>query len=318
LKNSQLIIMSIDKNYTVGYSADGQFIKIPKNPSHKVGQIINYQPTITSLRKPWGMAVAAAILLVFFTGLLNPFFTEEAAAAYLSMGLTTGSLEIWTDDNNRVIKTNYTSTLEDLKQHDLKGKDIYEAMSILALKAKKSGLITEDENDIILIDLIDLEESTNHYISEDKLKKVILEGLAVKEYQGLMMMERHDKDFLTKANELNLTASQYHIYQTSSSKGYNIEMEQIQHGHIRNILKENGTSPEEIFGMHSNMVPDNTERMSSKQNTNNMHDNNEITTSNENNNIVAPEHNQENIINQDTVNHENIKMPMNNYNKMHN
>jgi len=306
--------MSIDKNYTVGYSADGQFIKIPKNPSHKVGQIINYQQTKTSLRKPWGMAVAAAILLVFFTGLFNPFFTEEAAAAYLSMGLTTGSLEIWTDDNNRVIKTNYTSTLEDLKQHDLNGKDIYEAMSILALEAKKSGLITENENDILLINLIDLEESTIHYISEDKLKKVILEGLAIKEYQGLMMMERHDKDFLTKANELNLTASQYHIYQTSSSKGYNLEMEQIQQGHIRNILKENGTSPEEIFGM----VPNTTERMFSEQNNNNMHDNNEINSSEQNNNIVAPEHNRENIMNQDTENHDNIKMPMNDYNKMHN
>ncbi|MFZ5946132.1 MAG: anti-sigma factor domain-containing protein [Bacillota bacterium] len=317
MKNNQLIIMSIDKNYTVGYSADGQFIKIPKNSSHKVGQIINYQRTKTGLRKPWGMAIAAAILLMFFTGLLNPFFTEEAAAAYLSMGLTTGSLEIWTNDNNRVIKTNYTSTLEDLKQHDLEGKDIYEAMSVLALEAKKSGLITENENDILLIDLIDLKESTNHYISEDKLKKVILEGFAVKEYQGLMMMERHDKDFLRKANELNLTASQYHIYQASSSKGYNIEMEQIQHGHIRNILKENGTSPEEIFGMHSKIIPNNTERMPSQQNTTNMH-NNEINSSNQNNNIVAPEHNRENIMNQDTDNHEDTKMPMNNYDKMHN
>ncbi|KJS21232.1 MAG: hypothetical protein VR72_11440 [Clostridiaceae bacterium BRH_c20a] len=161
MKNNQLIIMSIDNNYTVGYSADGHFIKIPKKPSHKIGQIIHYQSAKTGLRKPWGMAVAAAILLVFFTGLLNPFFTKEAAAAYLSMGLTTGSLEIWTDDNNRVIKTNYTSSLEDLKQHDLKGKDIYEAMSVLALEAKKSGLITEDENNILLIDLVDLEKSTN-------------------------------------------------------------------------------------------------------------------------------------------------------------
>jgi len=69
--------MSIDKNYTVGYSADGQFIKIPKNPSHKVGQIINYQPTITSLRKPWGMAVAAAILLVFHRTFKSIFYRRS-------------------------------------------------------------------------------------------------------------------------------------------------------------------------------------------------------------------------------------------------
>jgi len=130
------------------------------------------------------------------------------------------------------------------------------------------------------------------------------------------MMERHDKDFLIKANELNLTASQYHIYLSSSSKGFSIKMEQIQHGHIRNILKENGASPEEIFDMHSNMVPNNTERMSSHQNTNNMHYDNETTSSD--NNIVAPEHNRENKMNQDTENHENGKMPMNDYNKMHN
>jgi len=310
--------MSIDKIYTVGYTEDGQFLKIPKKPTHKVGQIINYTPAKASLLKPWRTAIAAAILLVFFTGIINPFFQDEAAAAYLSMGLNTGSLEIWTDDNNKVIKTNYTDSLEYLNQLDFKGKDIYETVSVLTLEAKKNGLITEDENDILLIDLIDLKESTNHHISEDKLKKVILEGLAANEYQGLMMMERHDIDYLTKANELNLTASQFHIYEASSSKGHSLEMEQVQHGHIRTILKENGTSPEEIFDMHSNMMQNNnTGKMSSQQNTN-MHDNNEIIPSDRNNNVVAPEHNQENMMNQDTENQDNMKRPMNKDNKMHN
>jgi len=302
LKINKLLIMSVDKNYTVGYTENGQFVKIPRKPAHKVGQIINYQPTKPSSRKPWGVAIAAAILLVFFTGIFNPFFQEEAAAAYLSIGLNTGSLAIWTDDSNKVIKTQYTDSLKMLNQSDLNGKDIYEAVSLLVLTAKENGLITENENDIVLIDLIDLTENKNHHIAENKLKKVILEGLNIEEYQGLMMMGRHDKEYLTKATELNLTASQYHIYETSRDKGHNLETEKIQHGHIRSVLKEAGTTPEEIFDM----------------NYDKMHDNNEMTSSDFNNNIVVPEDAQENMMNNNTKNNSHEYMQMNSENRMHN
>ncbi|MCR6545777.1 anti-sigma factor domain-containing protein [Dehalobacterium formicoaceticum] len=323
MKKKQLIIMSIDKNYTVGYTEDGQFVKIPQKPAHQVGQMINYQPTKFGSRYHRGLAVAAAILLVFFAGIFSPFFQQEAAASYLSIGLNTGSLEIWTDHNNKVIETLYTDSLERLNQLELKGKDIYEAVAALTVEAKKCGLITEKKDDILLVNLIDIKEDSQHHVSEDKIKKIILEELNAKEYKGLMMMERHDKDYLTKANELNLTASQYQVYEKSSAKGHKLEMEKIKHGQIRSVLEEAGTTPEEIFEMPNNNMHNNTMN-------NTMHNNNHgmsapIPTPNQNNETIAPEQSKDTMQEQEqeqdveSNNHMGKKsMQMDNYNKMHN
>jgi len=322
VKNDQLIIMSVDKNYSVGYSEDGQFIKIPKNPTHRVGQMINYQPTKTGLRLHWGISVAAVFLLVFITGVFGPFFQQEAAAAYMSIGLNTGSMEIWTDNNNKVIETKYTNFLKQLSQIDLKGKDIYEAVTVLTLEAKEKGLITENNNDILLINLIDLKESSKHHVAEDRIEKIILEGLDTKEYHGLMMMGRQDKDYLVKANKLNLTASQYEIYEKSSAKGHKLNMEKLQKGEVRSVLEEAGTTPEEIFEMQNNFMQNKSMHNNSK---NGMFVPNE--TSDPINEPAESEQNQENMMKeeQDTKNNnfmendnETDDMHMENYNKMHN
>lgn len=327
MKNNQLIIMSVDKNYTVGYTEDGQFVKIPKKSAHKVGQIINYHPTKSGSRYHWGIAVAAAFLLVFFAGIFSPFFQQEAAAAYLSIGLNSGSLEIWTDNNNKVIETQYTDSLDQLNQLDIKGKDIYEAVSVLTVKAKENGLITENEDDVLLINLIDLKESSQHHVSEDRIKKIILEELNTKEYKGFMMMGRHDKNYLTKANELNLTASQYQVYEKSSAKGHRLETEKVMHGQIRSVLEEAGTTPEEIFDMLNNTMHNNMDN--NKMNNNTMHNNNNSEmsatkpTPNQNNETVIPEQS-EDAMNEDeqdmeSNNHmDNNNMQMKDYNRMHN
>ncbi len=81
----------------------------------------------------------------------------------------------------------------------MKGKDIYEAVTILASEARKNGLLTESMDDLLLVDLVNLTEKANDHIQEAKLKEFIMVGLKDQEYKGTMIMSRHNKDYLEKA-----------------------------------------------------------------------------------------------------------------------
>ncbi|QNB46782.1 anti-sigma factor domain-containing protein [Thermanaerosceptrum fracticalcis] len=251
MKSSKAMIMSVEGRCTVAYTEDGHFMKIPKKSSHQVGQVLNIENVEYNRPAASGMwriaAVAAAVLLLVFMGTVYPV---QQAQAYLSMELNTGGVEFWTDQNNKVIKVKYADSINDLTNIQLKGKDVYEAVSALTSEVKRMGML-EDKDGILLVNLAELKNQGKNPLEESKIKEAIMKALNEEQYSGMMMVvSKHDREFIERANELRLTASQYYVYEQGKAKGYELTTEKIKHGQMRNVLNEVGTSPEELFGMH--------------------------------------------------------------------
>ncbi len=254
METNKVIIMQVEKNFTTAYTSDGQFIKVRRKSWHEVGKVLNLNDLEGTPRKnPFvlKLATTAAIAILFvFLGIFNPFFLQQAEAeakTYLSLGLNTGSIEVWTDYEDKIIKTSYTNAGSQLATLDIEGKDIYEAITIIITAARKSGLLNEGLDDILLVDIVNLNTDTSYQVQDDKLKNFISAELSDQDYTGVMVMTHHNKEYLEKAQELDLTVSQYHIFEKSTTEGYSLSNEQIKHGHIRKMLTEVGTTPEELF-----------------------------------------------------------------------
>lgn len=256
MKN-KAIIMSIEGRFAVAYTEDGQFIKIPRKRDHQVGQILcveKKQPLPWKFAARWQMAAAAvAVMLIIFMGMFYPFSLQKAEA-YISLGLNSGGAELWVDRNNKVIKIRYSDAMKDLEKLDLKGEDVYEAVSVLTSAAKNAGLLDENQENLLLVDFADLTEERR--LQETKLKEAIMTGLSSgnsPNFSGVMVMNGHDKEFINKARELGMTASQYNVYEKSRAKGLILTAEQIKSGHMRSVLNGIGTTPEELFGIENTM-----------------------------------------------------------------
>lgn len=254
METKKALIMQVERSFTTAYTTDGQFIKLPRKSSHKVGDVVNINDFRCFRNKTFSLkltATAAVALLFIILGIFNPFFLQHAEAeakTYLSLGLNTGSIEVWADYEGKVIKTSYTAGSQ-LTKLDIEGKDIYEAITIMMIAARKSGFLNEGLDDILLVDIVNLNTDTSNQVQESKLMDFISAGLNGQDYHGMMVISHHNKEYLDKAQELGLTVSQYHIYEKSSVEGYSLSNEQIKHGHIRKMLAQVGTSPEKLFNI---------------------------------------------------------------------
>lgn len=251
--------MSINERETVGYTDDGEFISLPKRENHQVGQILNLSAQKSNKRNfftGWQVAAVATIMLVAFMGVLYPQFTQEAEA-YLSLGLNSGGVEMWVDKNDKVIDIKYHDAATTWGEQDLKGENVYKAVTLLASKAQHSGLLDEQQDKMFMLNHANLNENVPHHLDESKLKQSASKGLST-DYNGLMIMGRHDMNFINKAKEMGVTASQYYVMEQSTNAGHNITADQVKGHHISDVLTENGTTPEEVFQMEPHMNQNNS------------------------------------------------------------
>lgn len=255
MNKTKVIVMSFKGRQTVTYTDNGQFIYIPRKKHHQVGQIlsIDTSPAINQWFNPgWKSLVAAAAVMLFFFGLFYPL-TSQQAEAYFSLGLNKGNTELWVDKDNRVIDVKYSGAVQ-LESLNVKGKDVYQAISEITTEAKKTGLLDEDKENLMLVSYTDMSKGGSHQFNEDKMKQAVLKSVNYKN-MPLMVMSRQDKEYMAKAGEMGLTTSQYYVLEQGKSKGLPLTAEQLMHTPIRAALKEVGTTPEELFdmqGMHKN------------------------------------------------------------------
>lgn len=250
MQKTRVIVMSFKGRQTITYTDDGQFIYIPRKEHHQVGQVLSIENPATSARRynpGWkSMIAAAAAVMLFLFGMFYPL-TPQQAEAYFSLGLNKGNAELWVDKDNRVIDVKYADAAQ-LETLEVKGKDVYQAISEIATEARKTGLLDETDENLLLLNFADMSKN-GHQINEEKMKEAVLNSFNSDRSQPLMVMSRHEKDFLLKAGEMGLTTSQYYIYEQGKSKGLPLTAEQLKHVPIRSALKKVGTTPEELFGM---------------------------------------------------------------------
>lgn len=251
MKKTKVIIMSFKGSKTVTYTDDGQFIYVPRKKHHQVGEILLVaDPAFSSRRFSPGwqaMTAAAAVIMLFFFGLFYPL-TSQQAEAYFSLGLNKGSAELWVDRDNRVIDVKYTGAVH-LETLDVKGKDVYQAISDIATETRKTGLLNESDENLMLINFADMSKAGNPQVNEAKIREAVLNGVNSDESKSFMVMSRHDQGYMAKAGDMGLTASQYYVLEQSKAKGLPLTAEQLKNTTIRSALKEVGTTPEELFGM---------------------------------------------------------------------
>ncbi|KJS10248.1 MAG: hypothetical protein VR67_18130 [Peptococcaceae bacterium BRH_c8a] len=256
MKQTKVIVVSFKGNNSVTYTEDGQFINIPRRKHHQVGQelLIKNQPLANHWNSSgWKTMIAAAAIMLLVFGLVNPMISPPAEA-YFSLGFDKSSAELWLDKDNRVVDMKFKGSSQ-LAATDIKGKDVYQAVSVIASKAGSTGLLDSSGEDIIIINFADLSKDGNHHISEDKVKQAVLSSMNSGGKSPFMVMSRHDKGFMVEAGKLGLTASQYYVLEQSKFKGLSLTAEQLQNTSIRLALEEAGTTPEELFGMPE-MHPD--------------------------------------------------------------
>lgn len=254
MSNDKAVIMLIKGRYAVAYTQDRRFIKIPVQDSYQVGQVLHLaKQKHKYLNVSWRIAAAAAMAAVIILG-AGVFFpiNQPPAEAYLSLGLNSSGAELWVGPDNKVIKVKFTGNKSDLKKVNVKGLNVYQAVTAITNKASESGLLIDDDRDYYLLllnyaNLLEKDDGHDYRIEETQIKQSVEAGLSNAKNQGVIMVNKNDKQFITEASSMGLTATQYFVLETGRAGGYSITAEQIKHGHIRAVLQEAGTTPEDLF-----------------------------------------------------------------------
>ena len=244
------VIMSIKGNYAVALTRDRRFIRIPANESYRIGQKLHLEKHNNKILVfSWQATAAAAmaVVIILAAGIFFPY-NQLRADAYLSLGLNSSGAELWVGPDNKVIRAEFTGNKAILNQVKIKGLNVYQAVTEITNEARKAGLLKDNDRDnLLLLNYANLSEKGGQQLKEFKIKQSVEAGLKDTKSHSVIMVNKNDRHYISKASEMGLTATQYFVLEASRASGHEVTADQIKHGRIRAVLQKAGTTPEELF-----------------------------------------------------------------------
>lgn len=243
------IVMRIDKQKMVVLTDAGDFLSVPvpKNRPYP-GQTVDVPVSSSkSLTRIYGMAIAAAILiLVLSLTLLKPLLVPQAVAA-VAMDLTS-SVELSIDEQNRVIKATAlnpegSSVLQEL---DLQGEDIYRAVNMVALKAADLGYLRHNAENTIIVTVTPLRVDQVS-VDRDRLQQTMHNQLARLNYQGYLVVNQAGAGMRSEARRRGLTVNQYLLWERSQAQGAEISINELKYQPLDKLVADDEAALERMF-----------------------------------------------------------------------
>lgn len=244
------IVLRLDKKTMVVVTDEGDFLNVPvpasrPNPGETVEVIIKPARGFTV---PYWMRVAVAMLiLVLSLGLAKPLLLPQAVAA-VSMDLTSG-VELKIDKDNKVLdaKANNPEGQKVLQGLDLEGKDIYQAVNLVTLRAAELGFLKQSKGNTIMVTVAPLTAEEKLAVDRDRLQQTMHDELVKQKYEGYLVVNRTENELRQEAEKMGLTVNQYLLWERSQAQGNKIDIEKVKEQPVQNYVVKDKNEIQRMF-----------------------------------------------------------------------
>ncbi len=231
------------KNVLV-YTTDGQYLTTRIQPAPPVGAMVYIKTPVLPV-KPKILAVAAAVLLILFTGLMPHFFISPAAA-YVNISLQP-EIGLWLDREGKVTRVNMNGPEDDHFAAGLKGQNFYTALEGLLQYSQKQGYLTKDQ-EILMGTLIKLDDRDIPRVNEKLFKDFLCQQLERQGYQGAVVVTGQPEEMIQSAEKKGISLGQYVIYEKCQQQNKPVDLDLLRQENVSGALSRSGIEAKELFG----------------------------------------------------------------------
>lgn len=230
------------------YTEDGQYLTTRLQPIPPVGSTVYVKPPAL-MAKPKMLAVAAAVFLILFTGLMPNFApTPAAAAAYVNLAWQP-EIGLWVDEEGKVTQANLVGLPEGNFATTLKGQDLYTALGQLLQYSREQGALDKKQT-MVIGTLVKTDEQKLPNITEQQLKDFLRDQLANQGYQGAMLVTSQPQEMLQAAEKAGMPLGKYTVYEKSRQQNQPVKLELLKQQDVPTALTESGVKASDVFGQH--------------------------------------------------------------------
>lgn len=228
------------------YTEDGQYFKTRIKPDPPVGSTVLVEVSLPVVFNKL-LAVAAAVLLILFIGLLPRFATTPASAAYLNIALYP-EMELWVNSDGKVTQVKIAGSGDNTYTDTLKGKNLYDALGQLIQYSKERGYLNTNSQDIIISSFIKSDDVNIPSINESQLKNFILGELKKSQYQGAVVLTSLGEDVIKSAKDAHVSLGKYVVYEKCREKNLPVSLNTLREKDVTSALSLAGIEAKDLFG----------------------------------------------------------------------
>jgi hypothetical protein len=228
------LVVKIGDGRCIILTRKGTYERIPvPAPGIRVGAEVSY-PAISTLAKP--MMLAASLLVLFVCGYLFSRLGLPAAAAYVSVDINP-SLELSVDKSLDVIAVKYfnNDAVNLLKQENLKGKTLKDALSIVVGKAIAQNYLKPDQDNLI-VSTVTPSGTGAVPVAQQSVQQFLEQPLNAVKLAGDVRVYSATADFRTVAESHGVSPGKYLIYEQLSNEGKQVSIGKISNTSIRELV----------------------------------------------------------------------------------
>ncbi len=237
------MVLRVEERQVVVITEEGDYLKVKmpvRRPSP--GETIELP-----IKKPVSFRpkyVVAAILIIFMALSGLKIFTTPPVFASVALDMTP-SVQLTIGKGNLVIQSQAQNPEGEklLKELDLKGLDVYQAVNLITAKAAEMNFFDSERKNLALATVIPLREAPDETgIDKNKIMQVIHDEMYERKYDGYVVVNQAGKEIIQQAEETGLPVNRYMLMKKYREQGIEIPPE---------ILKD--SSPSQVI--QSNQMP---------------------------------------------------------------
>ncbi|SHL01156.1 hypothetical protein [Desulforamulus aeronauticus] len=248
------VVMSHRNKYknVLVYTEDGQYLTTRLTPMPPVGSTIYVQPP-TAMAKPKFLVVAAAVLLILFTGLIPSFSPSPAAAAYINIAWQP-EIGLWVDEEGQVIRASLVGLPNNSLSTTLKGQDLYTALGKVLQYSQEQGDLNKGR-DILIGTYVKMGEQDIPEVSEARLKDFLSSQLKARGYQGSVVVTDQPVEAIQSADKIGVSLGKYVVYEKCQQQNQPVKLDLLRQENVSTALSQSGIEAKELFGQDYVEIP---------------------------------------------------------------
>ncbi len=229
------LVAKISGGYCIILTSKGTYEKIPMPAQGaRVGAEVSYPAVIPSHVRP--MMLVASLLILFVCLSLIGQVSPPVAMAYISLDINP-SLELSVDKNLRVIdaKPFNDDAANLLKQENLRGKSLYDALAAVVNRAIAQNYIKAGQDNLIVSTVTPSGTGTAS-IDQRSIQQFLDKTISTGKLTAEVKTYSATPEFRAEAEDKGLSPGKYLVYEQLIGTGNQVSIADVQKNTIRKLV----------------------------------------------------------------------------------
>lgn len=230
------LVAKISDGYCIILTSKGTYERVPLPPQGgRVGAEISYRAASSPVLR--SMMLVASFLVLFVCYSLFRQASLPVAVAYVSLDINP-SLELSVDKNLNVIDVKFFNddAANLLKQENLKGKTLDDALATVVNQAIEQNYIKPGQDNLIVSTVTTSVAAGAHPVDQQALQQFLENSINKNGLTGDVRMYSATGEFRTEAENEGLSPGKYLIYEQLVANGNKVSIDDMRNNSIRTLV----------------------------------------------------------------------------------